>query len=80
MEQAVSAEEMEARLEELRRLNRELFQELLQERERRQRAANDGQSIINEYADKIARLEELVASFQGSEEWDRWQEALSRAR
>ena len=80
MEQAVSAEEMEARLEELRRLNRELFQELLQERERRQRAANDAQAIINEYADKIARLEELVASFQGSEEWDRWQEALSRAR
>ena len=68
MEQAVSAEEMEARLEELRRLNRELFQELLQERERRQRAANDGQSIINEYADKIARLEELVASLQGAEE------------
>ena len=68
MEQAVSAEEMEARLEELRRLNRELFQELLQERERRQRAANDGQSIINEYADKIARLEELVASLQDAEE------------
>lgn len=64
MEQGVSAEEMEARLEELRRLNRELFQELLQERERRQRAANDGQAIINEYADKIARLEELVASLQ----------------
>ena len=59
---------MEARLEELRRLNRELFQELLQERERRQRAANDGQSIINEYADKIARLEELVASLQDAEE------------
>ena len=71
MEQAVSAEEMEARLEELRRLNRELFQEVLQERERRQRAANDGQSIINEYADKIARLEELVASLQ---------QDLSRAR
>ena len=68
MEQAVSAEEMEARLEELRRLNRELFQELLQERERRQRAANDAQAIINEYADKIARLEELVASLQGAEE------------
>ena len=67
----MSAEEMEARLEELRRLNRELFQELLQERERRQRAANDGQSIINEYADKIARLEELVASLQ---------QDLSRAR
>jgi len=64
----MSAEEMEARLEELRRLNRELFQELLQERERRQRAANDGQAIINEYADKIARLEELVASLQGAEE------------
>jgi len=64
----MSAEEMEARLEELRRLNRELFQELLQERERRQRAANDGQAIINEYADKIARLEELVASLQGGEE------------
>ena len=64
----MSAEEMEARLEELRRLNRELFQELLQERERRQRAANDGQSIINEYADKIARLEELVASLQDAEE------------
>ena len=68
MEQAVSAEEMEARLEELRRLNRELFQELLQERERRQRAANDAQAIINEYADKIARLEELVASLQDAEE------------
>ncbi len=67
----MSAEEMEARLEELRRLNRELFQELLQERERRQRAANDGQAIINEYADKIARLEELVASLQ---------QDLSRAR
>ena len=64
----MSAEEMEARLEELRRLNRELFQELLQERERRQRAANDGQAIINEYATKIARLEELVASLQGGEE------------
>jgi hypothetical protein len=56
----MSAEEMEARLEELRRLNRELHQELLQERERRQRAANDGQAIINEYADKIAQLEALV--------------------
>ena len=64
MEQAVSAEEMEARLEELRRLNRELFQELLQERERRQRVADEAQAIILEYSDQIGRLEELVASLQ----------------
>ena len=64
----MSAEEMEARLEELRRLNRELFQELLQERERRQRVADEAQAIILEYSDQIGRLEELVASLQGAEE------------
>ena len=64
----MSPQEMEARIEELRRINRQLHQELQQERQRRHDVANVGQHIINEYADKIARLEALVATLQGGEE------------
>ena len=64
----MTPQEMEARLEELRRNNRQLHQELQTERQRRQRAANDAQAIINEYANKIARLEALVVTLQGGEE------------
>lgn len=63
----MSAEEMEARLEELRRINRELHQELQTERQRRQRVANDAQAIILEYSARIERLEALVDSLQGGE-------------
>ena len=64
----MSPQEMEARLEELRRINRQLHQELQTERQRRQRAANDAQAIILEYSARIARLEALVATLQGGEE------------
>ena len=59
----MSAEEMEARVEELRRVNRDLRQELQTERQRRQRVADEAQAIINEYADKIARLEDMVIMY-----------------
>ncbi len=64
----MSAVEMEARLEELRRINRDLHQELQTERQRRQRVADDGQAIILEYSARIERLEALVDTLQGGEE------------
>lgn len=59
---------MEARIMELRLINRGLYQELQTERQRRQRAANDAQAIILEYSARIERLQALVATLQGGEE------------
>jgi uncharacterized coiled-coil DUF342 family protein len=58
------AEEMEARVEELRRNNRELHQEILAMGQR----LNTAQVMINElYAERM-RLQAMVDSLQGGEE------------
>ena len=64
----MNAEEMEARLEELRRINRVLHLEILTERQRRQRVADEAQAIILEYSERIESLGALVATLQGGEE------------
>jgi hypothetical protein len=64
MEASMIAEEMEARVEEMRRINRELHQEILAMGQR----LNTAQVMINElYAERM-RLQAMVDSLQGGEE------------
>lgn len=60
----MSAEEMEARLEELRRINRDLHQELQTMGQR----LDSAQVMINQLFDDKLRLQALVATLQGGEE------------
>tara|TARA_Y100000114_G_scaffold149775_1_gene164394 strand:+ start:1172 stop:1390 length:219 start_codon:yes stop_codon:yes gene_type:complete len=64
-EEAPLSPEMDARLEELRTINRELHRELIDERRRRQAVADDAQSIILEYAEQIEKLKTLIDRLQG---------------
>lgn len=58
------AEEMEARVEEMRRINRELHQEILAMGQR----LNTAQVMINQLHAERMRLQALVDSLQGGEE------------